>query len=126
MISTDARDEERFRVAVIGAGHLGEAVLGGLLRAGLPARDVAVSTLPAEWAHTLAGRHGVAAGTDNAAAADGADIALVAVPPSAVPAAAAEVGSALPAGRSRCRWRPRCRSRGSRRRWAPGVRPRGP
>ncbi|WP_239648758.1 pyrroline-5-carboxylate reductase [Nocardiopsis chromatogenes] len=99
MISTDAlHDPARTRVAVIGAGHLGEAVLGGLLRAGLPAQDVAVSALPGERAQALADRYGVRAGTDNAAAADGADIALVAVPPSVVPAAAAEIGPALPEG----------------------------
>ncbi|WP_017559473.1 pyrroline-5-carboxylate reductase [Nocardiopsis baichengensis] len=85
-------------MAVIGAGHLGEAVLNGLLRSGLPADAIAVSALPDERARALAARYGVASGTDGAAAAEGADVALVAVPPSALVPVAAGIAPALSEG----------------------------
>lgn len=71
-------------IALLGVGHLGEAVLSGLLESGLPPAQIWATALPAERAGALADRYGVEVGTDNTSAVNEADIVLVAVPPEAV------------------------------------------
>jgi pyrroline-5-carboxylate reductase len=67
------------RLAVLGAGKLGEALLSGLLRAGRSADDIVVVVRRAERAKELEERHGVRAVP--AAEAAGADVLLVTVKP---------------------------------------------
>ena len=67
------------RLAVLGAGKLGEALLSGLLRAGRPVEDMTVVVRRAERAKELEERYGVRAVP--AAEAAGADVLLVTVKP---------------------------------------------
>jgi pyrroline-5-carboxylate reductase len=83
------------RIAIIGIGQLGEAVLTGLLRADVPAAALTGTVLPVRRARALAARYSIPVTTDNATAAAGADIVLLAVPPGSVAGAAADIGAAL-------------------------------
>jgi pyrroline-5-carboxylate reductase len=65
------------RLAVVGAGKIGEALLSGLLRAGRPVEDMTVVVRRAERAKELEERYGVRA--VSAAEAAGADVLLVTV-----------------------------------------------
>ena len=67
------------RLAVLGAGKLGEALLSGLLRAGRPVEDMTVVVRRAERAKELEERYAVRAVP--AAEGAGADVLLVTVKP---------------------------------------------
>ncbi len=70
------------KVAIIGCGTMGEAIVAGLLRAGLLAREqIVVTTRRAEVAEALATRHGVQATLDNLVAVRDADTVLLALKP---------------------------------------------
>ena len=74
-----------FRLAVIGAGKMGGTLIGGLLRAGTVGPEQVSATVRHEaTAARAADRLGVAVGTDNRAAAAGADVVLLAVKPQAL------------------------------------------
>ncbi|HJY26377.1 MAG TPA: NAD(P)-binding domain-containing protein, partial [Actinomycetes bacterium] len=47
------------RVAILGAGKMGEVLLSGLLRAGKPARELLVTTRRGDRADQLRTRYGV-------------------------------------------------------------------
>ncbi len=85
------------RLAVLGAGTMGGAILTGALAAGWAAHDVQVTVaLPGErerWEQA-----GVPVAPGNAAAVAQADVVLIAVKPAVVPAVLAEITGALPAG----------------------------
>lgn len=68
------------RLAVLGAGKLGEALLSGMLRAGRSADDVLVTARRSERAKELTERYGVRA-VGNASAAAEADVLLLTVKP---------------------------------------------
>lgn len=73
------------RLAVVGAGKLGEGLLSGMLGSQL----VAVGSVSATVAHQpradyLAERYGIQAGTDNRAAVAGADLVLICLKPQQV------------------------------------------
>jgi pyrroline-5-carboxylate reductase len=67
-------------LAVLGTGKLGEALLSGMLRAGLPTADVVASARRAERAELVAERHGVRVLTSRQAASQ-AGVLLVTVKP---------------------------------------------
>ncbi|MCC3765111.1 NAD(P)-binding domain-containing protein [Glycomyces sp. TRM65418] len=85
-------------IALLGVGHLGEAVLAGLLDSGLPPARIGATALPPERAAALADRYGVEVGTDNRSAVDHADVVLVAVPPVAVRPLLTAIGPVLAPG----------------------------
>ncbi|MQA78395.1 MAG: pyrroline-5-carboxylate reductase [Streptosporangiales bacterium] len=68
------------KVAVLGVGKMGEALLSGMLRAGKPVGQLLGTTRGAERADTLRERYGVAM-VDNAEAVTSADTLLLAVKP---------------------------------------------
>jgi len=68
------------RIAVLGAGKMGEALVSGLLRAGKPAGDVVVTARRPERAAELTERHGIAV-VSNAEAAKHADTLILTVKP---------------------------------------------
>ncbi len=68
------------KVAVLGTGKIGEALLSGMIRAGWAPADLLVTTRRAERAAELAARHGVAA-VSNPEAAKTADTLILAVKP---------------------------------------------
>ena len=70
------------RIAILGAGRIGEALISGLLSSGWrDAGDLTASTRSEERARELAERFGVAATTSNAEAAAGAALVVIAVKP---------------------------------------------
>ncbi len=85
------------RIAVLGAGVMGETLLSAILAAGHPARDIIISEKRTERAEELRAKHGVDV-TDNASAARDADIVLLAVKPQDVPDLLAEIAEAVRPG----------------------------
>jgi pyrroline-5-carboxylate reductase len=70
------------KVAILGAGKIGESLLAGLLSSGWRSADeVVVTARRAERIAELADRYGVPTTLDNAEAADGAGLVVVAVKP---------------------------------------------
>ncbi|MGH3343719.1 MAG: pyrroline-5-carboxylate reductase [Carbonactinosporaceae bacterium] len=86
------------RVAVLGAGKMGEALLSGLLRAGQPARDLLATARRAERVRVLRERYGVEVVT-NAEAAKAADTLILAVKPQDMSALLDELAPHVPADR---------------------------
>lgn len=89
------------RVAILGTGNMGEAVLAGAIGAGWSPDDV-VATVRASArgearGESLRDRYGVATSTDNAAAAGSASIVVVAVKPKDVPGVLDEISPVLAA-----------------------------
>jgi pyrroline-5-carboxylate reductase len=83
------------RIAILGAGHLGEAGIEGLLRSGVPASSIQATARPASRAAALASTYGIRATADNAHAASRAMTVLLAVPPQAVAAVVEEIAPKL-------------------------------
>jgi pyrroline-5-carboxylate reductase len=86
------------RVAILGVGKLGEALLAGLLRAGRSADDVVVTVRREERAQSLVDRYGVKA-VANVDAAAAADVLLLTVKPQDMAALLAELAGTVPADR---------------------------
>jgi len=86
------------RVALLGVGKLGEALLTGLLRAGRPATDIVVTTRRPERAEQLREQYGVTVAT-NAEVGALADVVLLAVKPQDMAALLAELAGTVPSDR---------------------------
>ena len=71
-------------IAVLGAGTMGQAILGGLVEAGHPRRLLLATTRTRAAAEAVARATGLRVSTDNAAAAAGADIVVLALKPKTV------------------------------------------
>lgn len=80
------------RIAVIGGGRIGEALIAGLLKTDHAVKDLVVAESYPARARELAGRYGIRV-TTVADAADGAHVVVVAVKPADVDAMMAELGS---------------------------------
>ena len=84
------------KVALIGAGKLGEGLLSGLLQSRMiPSSHVEVTVAHAERAEALAEKYGVKAHTSNARAVAGADLVILALKPQQVKGFLREVRSKL-------------------------------
>ncbi len=84
------------RIAILGGGRIGEALLTGLLSSGWRGRDAIVVTTRSESrAAELHDRHGVEATTGNAAAVAGAQLIVVAVKPQDIDVLLGEIGGLL-------------------------------
>ena len=80
------------RLAILGCGNMGRAILGGILRAGLvPADQVRITSLNTADAHAMAAELGVQVASSNAEAVQQADIVLLAVKPQQYADLAAEI-----------------------------------
>ena len=86
------------RVAILGAGKMGEVLLSGLLRAGKPAVELLVTTRRRDRADQLRERYGVEV-VDNAEAAKTADVLVLAVKPQDMPALLDGLADVVPADR---------------------------
>lgn len=75
---------QKKRVTILGAGTMGQAILGGLLKAAHPRRQLAATTRTKAAADTLARATGVRVGTDNVAAVKDADVVVLALKPMSV------------------------------------------
>jgi pyrroline-5-carboxylate reductase len=90
--------KERLKLAVLGAGQLGETLIRGLLEAGLTTPgDVTVTTLHEARRADLARRLGVRAAASNAEAVQGANVVLLTVKPQQVVPVLREIGPRLTA-----------------------------
>ena len=84
------------KIAILGAGRIGEALIAGLLSSGWrEPRDLTASTRREERVAELVARYGIAATTDNVEAAADAALVVLAVKPQDMEALLAEVGSSL-------------------------------
>ncbi len=83
------------RIAILGAGRIGESLLAGLRSSDWA--DLVVTSRREERVAELHERHGVEATTDNAKAIAGADVVVLAVKPQDIEALLTEVGSSLTA-----------------------------
>jgi 8-hydroxy-5-deazaflavin:NADPH oxidoreductase len=79
-------------VAIIGAGNVGKALTGSAIRAG---HSVTVSSNSGDSAKALAEATGAKAAESSRAAAESAEVVVLAVPYTAVPEVLNEIGSAL-------------------------------
>src|SRR5918996_1650213 len=81
------------RIAVLGAGKIGEALIRGLLSSGWRAAgDIAATARSEERIAELAERHGITATSSNAEAARGAALVVIAVKPQDIDALLGDVG----------------------------------
>ena len=84
------------RVGLIGGGYMGEALVSAMLREGIAqAGDVTVSDVAEARRQHLASRYGVAVTDENAQAARGAELVMLAVKPQEFPTVAAELRGRL-------------------------------
>ena len=85
------------RIAVIGAGNMGSALIGGMLKTGMADRDHLVATVrSAEHAAEVAAKFGIPCTEGgNGAAAAGADVVVLAVKPGTLPLVLEEIREAL-------------------------------
>src|SRR5205085_11457587 len=83
------------RIAILGAGKIGESLLAGLRSADWA--DIVATTRREERATELRERHGVEATTSNPEAIKGADIVVLAVKPQDIEALLGEIGHLLAA-----------------------------
>src|SRR5919109_4650002 len=95
-MATDPR-----RIAILGAGKIGEALLSGLLSTGWRKPDEIVATVRREErAQELAERHGIQATTSNTEAVAGAAIVVIAVKPQDFDPLLGEIGGVLSPGKT--------------------------
>jgi pyrroline-5-carboxylate reductase len=85
-------------IAILGTGKMGEALLSGLLRAGVEPGEIMVTARRQERAQALRDRYAVRV-VSNIEAAQTADTLILAVKPQDMGTLLAEVGSQVPAGR---------------------------
>ncbi len=84
------------KIAILGGGRIGEALLSGLLSSGWrDAGEIVVTARREERLAELRDRYGVEATADNVAAASGAKLVVVAVKPQDIDGLLAEVGAHL-------------------------------
>ena len=84
------------RLAFVGAGAMGGAMIRGALAAGLvPAEEIVVGEVVTERRAELSRRLGVRALRSNRAAVEGADVVILAVKPQAMPTVLAELRGVL-------------------------------
>src|SRR5258708_7975659 len=89
------------KIAIIGAGRIGEALLSGLLSSGWRSREeIVVTTRSESRAALLHERHGVEATTSNPDAVRGAGLVVVAVKPQDIDTRLGEIGPLLPPART--------------------------
>lgn len=90
------------RVAILGTGNMGEAILAGAIGAGWSPRDVTATVRASDRGAArgaeLRERHGVATTTENLAAVRDAGLVVIAVKPKDVPALLDEVAPGLAPG----------------------------
>ncbi|HET9877181.1 MAG TPA: pyrroline-5-carboxylate reductase [Mycobacterium sp.] len=84
------------RIAIIGGGSMGEALLSGFLRAGRPVKDLVVAEKVADRARYLSDTHSVLV-TSVADAVENASIVIIAVKPADVEPVIADIAQAVAA-----------------------------
>ncbi len=83
------------RIAVIGSGRMGEALVRGLIRSGAEPQNLTVADPDSVRLEQVAAQHKVMTTADNTAAARDADVVILAVKPALIPAVAAGIAEAV-------------------------------
>ncbi|HEX2052505.1 MAG TPA: pyrroline-5-carboxylate reductase [Actinomycetota bacterium] len=83
------------RVAVLGAGKMGEVLAAGMVRSGIDAARVLVTDVDSGRVAGVAARHGLSVGESNRSAAEQAEIVVIAVKPKDVGSVLAEISPAV-------------------------------
>src|SRR5215510_5608441 len=84
------------KIAILGAGRIGEALISGLLSSGWrDPGEIAATARRAERVEELRERHGVAATLSNHDAASGATLVVIAVKPQDIEGLLGEIGGLL-------------------------------
>lgn len=83
------------KVALLGVGMMGEAVLSGLVRAGMSGSDLTVTDVRVERSDELVATYGVRFAEDAVDAVSGAEAVLVVVKPHDVPALLDQISASL-------------------------------
>jgi pyrroline-5-carboxylate reductase len=87
---------DRRRIAVLGAGRIGEALIAGLLSSGWRGpSDITASTRRPERVEDLVARYGIDVTASNVEAAAGAALVVLAVKPQDIDALLGEIGTAI-------------------------------
>jgi pyrroline-5-carboxylate reductase len=86
---------KKSQIAVIGAGNLGGALIGGLLEAGLPASRLRAADASAPRRRELKKTYGIDAAASNAEACQGADAIVLAVKPHIVAPAVQQIAAVI-------------------------------
>ena len=95
---------ENNRIAIIGAGSMGTAILSGLIAAGTAADSITASTATTQSAKALSDKFGIksfaldASASANSEAAENADVLLIAVKPAKVLATLEEIKASVKDG----------------------------
>jgi len=87
------------RIALLGGGNMGRALIGGLLRSGTRAELISVGEQLADSRAALSGELGITATVDNARAIEGATIVVLAVKPQDAAAVLAPLAPLLASAR---------------------------
>ncbi|HSN42702.1 MAG TPA: NAD(P)-binding domain-containing protein, partial [Propionibacteriaceae bacterium] len=83
------------KIALLGVGMMGEAVLAGLVSSGVDAAGITVTDVRTDRSDELVSRYGVRFATRAVDAVSGADVVLVVVKPYDVPALLDEISASL-------------------------------
>ena len=87
------------RIAFIGAGMMGEAIIGGLLRQGLASPEQLTASDPLETRRAqIAATHHIGTTHSNCEAVEGADVIALAIKPQALAKVVAELGGRISPG----------------------------
>jgi pyrroline-5-carboxylate reductase len=86
-------------VAFLGAGNMANAIIRGLLRAGLPKGRISATVRRDERREELTSTYGISVGFDNLAAAKAADVVVLAVKPQALDALLQQVAPVIDASK---------------------------
>jgi pyrroline-5-carboxylate reductase len=85
------------KIALVGGGNMARGLIGGLLRAGLPATNITVSEPDAVGRGQLEQQFGVVVTADNHLAVRNADVVVLAVKPQVMAAVTRDLAASLPA-----------------------------
>ncbi|QYH20486.1 pyrroline-5-carboxylate reductase [Corynebacterium aquatimens] len=83
------------KIAVIGAGSIGEALIAGMVAAGVDPRSIVATNRSSERSAALAERFGIETSNNNVEAVTDADVALLCVKPAQIADVLAEIGDTL-------------------------------
>ncbi|WP_342318939.1 pyrroline-5-carboxylate reductase [Corynebacterium mayonis] len=83
------------KIAVIGAGNIGQALISGLVAAGVEPLRITATNRSRESGEEVAQRYGVVTTDDNTEAVSGADVCFLCVKPKQIPAVIEEISDTL-------------------------------